>query len=147
MNKSTDLLNELIEISRDGRKFYLDAAAKVEDPEVHRVFTTQASVREQLINDLSRHVIVRGEIASLDETLVGKTRKLYAEILATLSNDRDRVYIAQLEEVEDRLLEQFHHALEQAESEDVRRVLVGHIPMVQAAHDRMRALKKKKHAA
>jgi uncharacterized protein (TIGR02284 family) len=147
MNKSTDLLNELIEIARDGKKFYLDAATKVTGAEVQQVFRTQASAREQLINDLSQHVVIRGEVASRDETLVGITRKLYAEILATLSSDRDGVYINQLEEVEDRLLDHYRKALEQAESEDVRRVLVSHMPTVQAAHDRMRALKRKKHAA
>lgn len=147
MNKSTDLLNELIEIARDGKKFYLDAAAKVTDGEVQLIFRTQANVREQLINTLSQHVVIRGDIASREETLVGMTRKLYAEILATLSSDRDRVYISQLEEVEDRLLEHYRKALEVAESEDVRRVLVQHMPIVQAAHDRMKALKRKKQAA
>lgn len=147
MNKSTDLLNELIEIARDGKKFYLDAAAKVTDGEVQQIFRTQANVREQLINTLSQHVVIRGDIASREETLVGMTRKLYAEILATLSSDRDGIYIQQLEEVEDRLLEHYRKALEVAESEDVRRVLVQHMPIVQAAHDRMKALKRKKQAA
>lgn len=147
MNKSTDLLNELIEIARDGKKFYLDAATKVTGAEVQQIFRAQASAREQLINDLSQHVVTRGEVASRDETLVGITRKLYAEILATLSSDRDGVYINQLEEVEDRLLDHYRKALEQAESEDVRRILISHMPTVQAAHDRMRALKRNKHAA
>ncbi len=147
MNRSTDLLNELIEIARDGERFYLDAATKVTGAEVQQIFRAQAGAREQLINDLSKHVVTRGEVASRDETLVGMTRKLYAEILATLSSDRDGVYIDQLEEVEDRLLDHYSDALEQAESEDVRRVLVGHMPTVQATHDRMKALKRKKQAA
>lgn len=147
MKKSTDLLNELIEIARDGKQFYLDAATKVSGADVQQVFRTQANVREQLINDLSQHVVLRGDVASRDETLVGKTRKLYAEILATLSSDRDGIYISHLEEVEDRLLDHYRKALDDAESEDVRRVLVLHMPTVQSAHDRMKSLKRKKHAA
>jgi uncharacterized protein (TIGR02284 family) len=147
MNKTTDLLNELIEIARDGRQFYLDAATKVSGADIQQVFRTQANVREQLINDLSQHVVLRGDVASRDETMAGKTRKLYAEILATLSSDQDAVYIGQLEEVEDRLLGHYRKALEDAESEDVRRVLVLHMPTVQAAHDRMKSLKRKKNAA
>jgi len=147
MNKSTELLNELIEAARDGRKFYLDAASKVEDAEVYQVFSTQACAKELLINDLSQHVVAHGAIASEDETLVGKTRMLYAEILAALSADRDRIYVAQLEEVEGRLLERFRRALKETESEDVRRMLSGHITTVRAGHERMKMLKHRKRAA
>lgn len=147
MNQSTDLLNTLIEVSRDGQKFYSDAANKVKDPDVRTVFETQANAREQLINDLSRHVAVRGESASSDETFVGRTRKLYADTLAKLKTDSDGVYIKQLAEAESRLLNHFREALEAVDTEEVRRVLVGHMPIVQAAHDRMRELKQSKLAA
>jgi uncharacterized protein (TIGR02284 family) len=141
MRKATDRLNELIEIARDGSKFYLDAAKKVKSPDLRAVFTTQANVREQLINDLSKHVVGRGDLPSEGETLVGKTRQFYADTLAKISNDKEQVYIDQLEETEDRLLEKFREALEHTESEDARKVLIDDLPTVQAAHDRMKNLK------
>ncbi len=147
MNQSTDLLNTLIEVSRDGLKFYSDAASKVKDPDVRAVFETQANAREQLINDLSRHVNVRGAAASRDETFIGKSSKFYADAMARLKSDSDSVYIKQLAEAESRLLDHFRSALEEVETEEVRRVLVGHMPIVQAAYDRMKALKQDKLAA
>lgn len=142
MKKATDRLNELIEIARDGNKFYLEAAKKVSDPDVRAVFTTQANVREQLISDLSKCVVGRGDLPAEGETMLGKTRQLYADTLAKIKDDKERVYINQLEEAEDQLLEKFREALEHTESEEARKVLVDDMPIVQAAHDRMKTLKK-----
>jgi hypothetical protein len=57
------------------------------------------------------------------------------------------VYIKQLQEVENRLLHNYRQALQEADSEEARRVLMGHMPTVQAAHERMKILRQKKLAA
>lgn len=147
MDKSTDLLNDLIEIARDGRQFYLDAAGRAQDPEMRQVFNDQAELRGQLVDDLSGHVAHKGETASQDETLAGRTRKLYAAVLAAISRDREGVYVAQLGEVEDRMLAHYRRAMDEVESEDVRRILVGYLPTVETAHDRMKRLQQRKMAA
>lgn len=144
MRGTTELLNELIEIARDGEKFYRIVAEKTESPAMRDIFREQSDVRSQFIEDLSQYVAADGEIPSDDTTLLGTARKLYTELRAKLSSDSDAVYISELEQMEDRLLEHYQQALEESGTE-IRRLLQSHLPTVQAAHERMRALKAHMH--
>src|SRR5690348_18244502 len=144
MRGTIELLNELIEIARDGEKFYRVAAEKTESPAMRDIFREQSSVRSQFIEDLSQYVAADGETPSDDTTLLGTARKLYTELRARLSSDSDAVYVSELEQMEDQLLEHYQQALEESGTE-IRRLLQSHLPTVQAAHDRMRALKTHAH--
>lgn len=141
MNRSTDALNELIKVARDGERFYLDASQKADSEALREIFRDMAEVRRQLMADLGKHVLERGETPSGSGTLTGTSHKLYAELLARLSRDADARYIAELEETEDRLLEQYRRALEKATSDEVGRILERHLLTVRATHHRMRALR------
>src|SRR5882724_11127481 len=132
MNRSSGVLNELIEIARDGEQFYLDAATKAREPRIQEVFNDMARVRRALINDLSIHVSARGDEPSRDRTVLGTSRKLYAEILATVTEDRDAVYIDQLEQMEDRLLQHYEDALKDPPSPAVADILQRHLLTVRA---------------
>jgi uncharacterized protein (TIGR02284 family) len=140
MTRTTEQLNELIEIARDGEKFYRKAAEKVGHSETRAIFEEQARVRDQFIQDLGQYVTADGETPSDDTTLLGAARQLYTDLRAKLSDDSEAVYISQLEEMEDRLLEHYEQAMEDSGTE-IRRLLQSHLPLVQAAHERMRALK------
>jgi uncharacterized protein (TIGR02284 family) len=141
MTNATALLNDLIEVARDGQRFYMEAATKVDSPQLKDIFRDLARVREELITDLDQHVLDRGQAPSTDKTIVGTLRKTYAKLLATITRDNEKVYIDELEEAEDRLLAHYREALAQAPSESVRSVLQQHLLTVEAAHDAMRALK------
>lgn len=147
MSKSTDLVNELIEIARDGREFYLDAARSTLDPELKSSFEGQSDLRKRLIEDLSRDVEGHGDDASRGETIAGRTRKLYSAVVASLKKDPQGIYLEQLGEVEDRLLVRFRHVLDAVETEQLRRVLKGYLPMIEAANNQMKALSREKKAA
>ena len=134
-------LNDLIEIARDGERFYLDAASRVRSAQLRSVFRELAEVRQRLIDDLARHVSARGEAPSQHATAWGRTRKLYARVLAAIRSDEEAAYIGELEQAEDRLLERYRSALEHAPTEEIRRVLQRHLLTVKAAHDSMKALK------
>ncbi len=66
-------------------------------------------------------------------------RQLYADTKAHLGNE-NATYVAQLEEMEDRILHAFEDALKDAEP-DVRALLAIELPKIRACHDRMRSLK------
>lgn len=145
MNTHADLLNELLEVARDGERFYFDAADKVTSPELRGTFRQMAEVHRRLMDDLAEHVAARGAAPSPAHTLAGSSRQAYANALATLAPANDTVYLRQVEAVEDRLLHRYERALEQARAdvsgEPVRRVLRRHLMTVRAAHDRMRMLR------
>jgi len=138
--QSAELLNELIECTRDGERFFLDAAERVGDRVARGVFRQMAEVHQRLIDDLGDHVRARGTAPAPGRTLAGNARQLYARALASLRDDAP-VYVAQLEEAEDRLLGRYRAALERSPNARVRGILERHLPTVQAAHLRMSRLK------
>lgn len=138
--QSTAVLNDLIEVARDGERFYIDAASKVGNTELKGLFRQMAEVRQQLIDALGDHVLARGDLPSGGTTVAGTLRKMYADALAAFRDD-DPVYVSELEEAEDRMLDHYRKALNEAPTDEVHTVLEQHLPTVEAAHLRMKRIK------
>jgi uncharacterized protein (TIGR02284 family) len=146
-NRPADLLNDLLELARDGERFYRDLAVKAGSPELRGTFRQMAELRQRLMDELAEHIGARGEQPSDRRTVLGASRQLFAEAVAALTLRDDDVYLRQVEAMEDRLLAHYERALEAADSESVRQILRRHLLAVRASHDRMKALKDQSLAA
>ncbi len=140
MTSKTAQLNELIEITRDGLRFYEHARDAAEDAHLQALFGDMAQAKRELIEDLAGKVVDAHEAPAAGGTFAGTLREIYADTRATLSSDAQATYVAQLEAAEARILHAFEDALENAEA-DVRALLVAQMPKVRASHQRMRELK------
>jgi uncharacterized protein (TIGR02284 family) len=140
MSNKTAQLNELIEITRDGQRFYEHALDEVKDVRLQALFRDMSRSKHQMIEALAVKVAANEEAPATGGTLLGKLRQVYADSRAALSNDEEAAYVAQLEEAEDRILHAFEDALESAEA-DVQALIAVEMPKVRACHDRMRNLK------
>lgn len=140
-NRSADLLNELLEIVRDGERFYRDAAERARSPELRGTFRQMAELRQRLMDELAEHVTARGERPSDKRTLAGASRQLVADTLTALGAPVDDVYLRHLEAAEDRLLHHYERALAAAGHDRVQQVLRRHLLAVRAAHGRMKSLR------
>lgn len=147
MTHNADKLNELIQILRDGRSFYQDAAAKVENPQLRTLFHDMAASRAAVIDDLASEVRMEGETPAPGGTVGGGLRKVYADVLASLTSDKDTTYVNQLEAAEDRLSHAFTDALQETDNVHVRTILNKHLPKVRQMHDLMRHQKQLRAAA
>lgn len=147
MTQNADKLNDLIQILRDGRSFYQDAAGKVTDPALRVLFHDMAATRAAVIVDLAAEVRMEGETPADSGTVTGGLRKVYADALAALTSDKDGTYVNQLEAAEDRLSHAFAEALREADSARVRDILNLHMPKVRHMHDLMRQQKQLRAAA
>lgn len=136
------LLDELVQVSRDSKTFYEDAAKETKDAHLRDVFNRMASAKAELIDALSTKLVRMGETAPTDGTVAGSLRKAYADVRAALSKNDDKIYVGQLEATEDRVLEHFEDALAKTESPEVRNILSAQMPKVRACHDEMRNLKR-----
>ncbi|MGV8919008.1 MAG: ferritin-like domain-containing protein [Pseudomonas sp.] len=141
MSTAKTQLNELIEITRDGQRFYQHAAEEVKDNRFIALFLDMADAKNELIRDLSVEVAQEHEEPAQGGTFVGKMRQLYADTRAKLSSNESATYIEQLEEAEDRILHAFEDAMQSADPK-VQALVAQKLPQVRAAHDRMRALKR-----
>lgn len=105
-NKTTESLNDLIAIARDGQDFYTDAAHKVEDQELSALFRRIAGVKARIVSELGAIVQTAGGAPDTGGTLAGSMQQFYGTIRSTLG-DKHYGYVAELEESEDRLLKAF----------------------------------------
>ena len=139
-DKTSETLNQLLQLARDGRDFYSWAALQEVAPELRDVFRSLTSAKAELINDLSVHVATLGDPPALEGTLKGGLRKAYTEVRASFTSNLDPVLVAQLEEAEDQLLRTCEEAMND-DSAELRASVARYLPRVRASHDRMRDLK------
>ena len=138
-NKKTQhSLNDLIEIARDGSEFYTDAASKVDNPELASLFTRMAGHKREIMNGLSADVAAIGGEPADSGTMAGSMRKGYANLRAALGN-KDYAYVAELEELEDRLLAAFRETVQDDDTPAAAKAAAQkYMPQVQECHDIMR---------
>ncbi len=146
MNHTNHILNDLVEVARDGETFYEHAATKVDQPDLRILFTRLAMVKRNIVKELSGEIRAGGEKPTQTGSWAGDFNKMYGDIRALLG-DKNHAYVAQLEESEDRMLKGFEKAINDKEtSASARLVLTRLLPEVRQCHDLMRdrkvALKK-----
>jgi len=140
---TTSNLKDLIELLNDGEKFYSEAATKVKIPAYANLFQRMAQQKQAIASDLSARLASHGETAPEGGTLLGSMRKFYADVRASMSSDAESIYVAQLEQTEDRILEAFRDELTQSEDMELRRIAERHYPDLKRTHDEMRDLKRR----
>jgi uncharacterized protein (TIGR02284 family) len=141
MNQSMSHLNELIEITRDGQHFYRHAIEHVSDAELQHLFRDLAQSKTHIIQALSVKVAAHHEQPSQGGTAAGRMREIYADAKAHLGHP-EAVYIDQLDQAEERMLDAFEDALKTAEP-DVRALLAVELPKIRACHARIHQLNEK----
>ncbi|WP_285309201.1 PA2169 family four-helix-bundle protein [Stenotrophomonas maltophilia] len=134
-------LNDLIEIARDGKSFYEEAATKVKDAELSALFTRIAGVKARIVAALSDSVAASGGKPAEHGTMVGSMQQFYGKVRAAFG-DTNYGYVAELEESEDRLLGAFKDVLQDNDLPPaVRQEVTQLLPDVQECHNVMRARK------
>ncbi len=139
--KNANTLQELVQIAHDGVEFYTEAGKEVKDVDLKATFARMASAKRDLIASLSTKLIASNEDVPTDGTVVGKLREMYADVRASISSNEEKIYVAQLEATEDRLLEHYDAAIKEVEDPLVLAMLKAHMTRVQACHSEMRNLK------
>lgn len=144
-SNETSAVKDLIKVLHDGVNFYTDAKLELKGSGYETALQDMIDARQQALVRLQPLVFVReGEVES-GQTLSGSLRKTYADILALIKSNKSQVYIAQLEELEDRTLEFIRKAQIEAVSTDIKTALDYIHKSLRQCHDRMRSLKR--HAA
>jgi len=134
-------LNDVIAVLKGGAIFYRDAAKQVTDPVLVELFRTNADKRDQAVADLSAHVRSHGETPS-EGSWAEAAYSWYTSALGTFG-DKEATLVAQLEEHEDRTLEELHDAIEDIPAgTPAHTSIMAHLKTFKDTHDQMRAMKK-----
>jgi uncharacterized protein (TIGR02284 family) len=140
--KNADTVQDLVRIANDGAEFYGEAMDKTENPQLRNVFGRMREHKQRVASALRVQLRHDHQDAPEDGTVAGSLRQTYAELRAKFSSNDDKIYVAQLEQSEDRLLKHFQSALDEVTDPAIKALLQTHAPQVRACHDEMRALKK-----
>ncbi|HET7844078.1 MAG TPA: PA2169 family four-helix-bundle protein [Xanthomonadales bacterium] len=143
MTDNAHLLSDIVQAARDGAEFYDAAAGEVSSPQLRDTFVRMAEAKRTLIAALSGRLQMMGAEPPQTGTVRGALRKAYADLRAVLARRDEQVYVAQLEEAEDRLLAQFEDAVAKTDNPEIRSQLQAHLPNVRACHDELRRLKQR----
>jgi uncharacterized protein (TIGR02284 family) len=139
--KTARTLNDLIEIARDGERFYAHAVGEVKDAELSAMFQQIAATKTDIVARLSAVVTSAGERPAEHGTIVGSMQEMYGKLRSSLG-DTDYGYVAALEESEDRLLKTFKtSSTDDDVSVAAKEEIAALLPSVQETHAVMRARK------
>jgi uncharacterized protein (TIGR02284 family) len=134
-------LSELVQILIDGIAFYEQAAEKVRDHRLVDFFLRMGYLKKAIAADLEAELAFAGADAPDGESLRGRLRQSYAEVLAALSDDTAQTYVEQLEQHEDHLLSAFRAASADDAPDRVRELARLYFPEVNKMHLEMQRLK------
>lgn len=133
-------VKELVKVLNGGIEFYKEAKTKVSSQSLEIIFDRMISKKERAAAELQPLVVLdEGEVET-DSDLVVSMRETYTKVLSVVSTDKEHTYIAQLEEVEDRVLDKIEAALEEPLPAPYFSTLKLIQNSMQACHDEMKAL-------
>jgi len=134
-------LNDLIQVLNDGETFYSEAAVKNELAAYKGLFQRMARTKQSIANDLKTQVASHGDTPADSGTMFGSLRAKYTELRSSFGTNPAKVYVDQLEEVEDSILEAFESHLKDTDNAEVRTIITRYMPEVLNSHNEMRDLK------
>jgi len=140
MTQAINQLNELIEITRDGQRFYQHAAEQAKAVELQHLFRDLAQAKTQVIQALAVKVAASQQTPAQGGTLLGTLRERYADSRA-LVGDHDVAYVDQLEHAEERIIHAFEDVLADAEP-DIRALLAIELPKLRSCLERLRSVRR-----
>lgn len=137
-----DNINSIIKVLNSGIEFYESAIEKVDNPSVVKEFKAMALARKNAVVKLQPFAKMSEGERETGNDMGVKAREIYTEILGAVSTDKSYTYIKQLEEVEDKTLEEIKEAMESVPEPLYASTLGEVFQEMKQCHDNMRHLKK-----
>lgn len=133
---------DIIQVLNSGIKFYTDAKEQVRDQRLVQFFDRMLNARRMVKERLQPFAVLEDGKREEGSAFSVEVRKVYTKVIGALSSDTDHAYISQLEEVEDKTLEELRLALKDNQPPQYEAALLESMTTMQDCHDEMRALKR-----
>lgn len=132
---------DIIKVMNSGIEFYHEAKDKVDNPEYSSFFNRMIDAKESSVFELQKFAVVeKGDLETGSDTMT-EARKVYTKLVDKVSTERTAYhYVDQLEEVEDKVLDEINHALSKDQAPDCEVTLRRIYTRMKECHDEMRML-------
>jgi uncharacterized protein (TIGR02284 family) len=142
-----DVLNELIETSKDGEKGFMKAAEDAHDAQLKSFFRECAQRCREGATELQALVRVGGGIPEKSGSAAGALHRGWLSVKEAISSRDDKAILEECERGEDYAKAQYRKALERDLPSNSRVIVERQYQGVLANHDRVRSLRDQYRAA
>jgi uncharacterized protein (TIGR02284 family) len=140
--KSQQIINNLIEICKDGQQGFQTAADDAKDETLMQLFRQYAAQRTAFIAELQERVRSIGGEPDKHGTVSGTLHRGWINLKAAVSSNEPHAVLVECERGEDAAVKTYREALAETELDpETRRVVQRQATEVQAAHDRVKQLR------
>ena len=138
---TNDVLNDLIETSKDGEYGFRTSAEHIKSPEIKQLFMQRADDCRQAAADLQALVMQRGGSAETSGSATGAMHRGWVAVKGTISSHSDKSILEETERGEDIALESYRKALSTDLPPEVLDVVERQFEGVKRSHAQVRALR------
>jgi uncharacterized protein (TIGR02284 family) len=143
--KSRHVLNNLIEICKDGQHGFQTAADDAKDETLMELFRRYAAQRTAFIAELQERVRLLGGEPDKHGTVTGTLHRGWINLKAAISSNEPHAVLEECERGEDAAVKTYREALAETELDaETRSVIQRQANEVQLAHDRVKQLRDSK---
>ena len=142
-----DLLNDLIEVSKDGEYGFNECAEHAKSPAIKTALATRARDCASGAAELQRLVVTYGGEAATGGTAGGAIHRGWVSVRSALTSKDDLAVLQEAERGEDAALKKYRDASAKKLPADVQAVVRHQLQGTQANHDQIKALRDSAKAA
>lgn len=134
-------LNNLIETCKDGENGFREAAEGVQDSSLRSVFTELQQQRSQFATELQQQVAKLGKAPEASGSVAAAIHRGWINLKSAVTGKDDLAVLEEAERGEDSAVKNYKQALMEDIPADLKSLIQTQYSSVQAAHDRVRALR------
>ena len=135
-------ITDIIQVMNSGIDFYQTAQDKVQDPAIGALFQRMIDARKVSVESLQPYAINQQGKRENGSSFVVEARRAFTTLISKFTNDNDQTYVKELEEVEDKTLEEIKVALKKPQSHDCEAALSKVLLTMQSCHAEMSKMQK-----
>ncbi|GAB7527694.1 PA2169 family four-helix-bundle protein [Pseudomonas sp. 3A(2025)] len=143
--ESIDLLNDLIETSKDGQKGFETSAEDLKNPQLKTYFQTRAADCATAVRELQAEVRALGGDPEQSSSVAGTLHRAWVDLKSLVTGKSDEAILNEVERGEDHALADYKKALEKAREKalpvNVVTLIQKQLTGAQANHDKVKLLR------
>jgi len=139
--ETTQTLNELIDICKDGENGFKQAAEKAKDASLKSLFLKYSTQRAGYAQELQSAVSLLGDKPETTEHVAAKLHRGWMGLKQALTSNEDKALIDECEAGEDAAMKAYKQALDKSMAGNIETLIRKQFAGVSEAHGVMRDLK------
>ncbi|MBI6855292.1 PA2169 family four-helix-bundle protein [Pseudomonas lijiangensis] len=143
--ESIDLLNDLIETSKDGQKGFETSAEDLKNPALKSFFVRRAEQCSVAVSELQAEVRAQGGEPETGSSAAGTLHRIWVDLKSALTGKSDEAILNEVERGEDHALKAYKEALQKANEKQlpasVTALIRKQLDGTQSTHDSVKSLR------